>query len=66
MNITIVSRETIAQQAARAAEMHLRTGEEAQNPYDAIFEPEHHDEFAMRFYVALQRMRAPADSEASA
>jgi hypothetical protein len=66
VNTTIVSREVIARQAAKAAETHMRTGEEAQNPYDANFEPEHHDEFAMRFYVALQRMRAPADSEASA
>jgi hypothetical protein len=66
MNTTIVSREVIARQAAAAAERHLRTGEDAQNPYDANFEPDHHDEFAKRFYIALQRMRAPVDAEASA
>lgn len=62
----VISRELIARQAAAAAEMTARTGEDAPNPYCAHLEPEHHDEFARRFYIALQRLTEPSDSEASA
>lgn len=62
----IVSRDLIARQASAAAERHIRTGEDAQNPFCAHLQPEHHAEFARRFYCTLQRLQDAEQLEGSA
>lgn len=66
MNETVISLDAIGIQAARAAAEELRTGRPAQNPYCPHFEPGHHAEFALRFKVAMERLRTPTESEGAA
>lgn len=62
MNAPIVSRQLIATQAARAAQLHARSGAGAPpppNPYCEHFEPEHHLEWAASFKRSLHHLQAP-------
>jgi hypothetical protein len=61
----IVTRQAIALQAARAAQLHAQAPAGTplpQNPYCAHMEPEHHAEFA----ASLERAMAPEECEATA
>lgn len=62
--VAITSRETIAHQAAAAAERYVRTGQPQANDYPAGTDA--HVEWHKRFEIALLRLSVPAQCEGAA